>query len=95
MGFREKGVEGGGGTISLLACELARPVGRGTGIVVGWGLVEGRMDKTKQNQEEVVGKDTYGFREREGQDTLLPKSVAGGRNLEQAAPASRTQNLET
>jgi hypothetical protein len=49
---------------------------------VGWGIVEGRMDKTKQNQEEVVGKDGYGFWERESQGTLLPKSVTGGRNLE-------------
>lgn len=64
MGFREKGVEGGGGIISLLACELARPAGRGTGIVVGWGLVEGRMNKTNQNQEEVFGKDTQEFWER-------------------------------
>lgn len=36
----------------------------------------------KQNQEEVVGKDAYEFWEREDQDTLLPKSEAGGRNLE-------------
>lgn len=41
-----------------------------------------RMDKMKQNQEEVVGKDAYEFWEREDQDTLLPKSEAGGRNLE-------------
>lgn len=42
---------------------------------VGWGIVEGRMDKTQQSQGEVVGKDAYGFWKREDQNTLLPKSI--------------------
>lgn len=39
---------------------------------LGWGIVEGTMDKTKQNQGEVVGKDIYGFWESGGGGDKTP-----------------------
>lgn len=45
-------------------------------MVVGWGIVEDRMFKTKQNQEEVVGKDAYGFWESEVQVSSRRKESA-------------------
>lgn len=63
---------------------------------LGRGIMEGRMDTTKRNQAEVVGEDAYGFWEREGQDTLSPKSAAEGRNLELGGIYCKiTQSLET
>lgn len=46
---------------------------------LGWGIVEGTMDKTKQNQGEVVGKDIYGFWEGGGGTRHLVSQVSSRR----------------